>query len=250
MFAIHIGYGKVLYNTYLGKVAVVLRSLPIGGLTFVSAPRLPFYHLRFVFTYLAGPFVHLVFLLGMGPLWLQMRGASGSERSLVYLLLTNWLIANLVILVANLLPRQVSTPYGQTRSDGGQILNVLFPKLKNMEDRLARYYAVEAAEAARQDRLVDAERWIEQGLAQYPANSLMLNAAGLELLRSSLEKTDTTQEKASTMCYIAIGEARLGNQVEAQRYVRAARLLDPTCPFLERAVQEAGMESSRGVSAY
>ena len=61
---------------------------------------------------------------------------------------------------------------------------------------------------------------------------------GLELLRSSLEKTDTPKEKASTMCYIAIGEARRGSQAEAQRYVQAARLLDPQCAFLERTMQE------------
>jgi len=70
---------------------------------------------------------------------------------------------------------------------------------------------------------------------------------GLELLRSSLEKTDTPTEKASTMSYIAIGEVRIGNQLEAQCYVRAARLLDPKCPFLARAAQEAGMEGNGGV---
>lgn len=91
VFAIHIGYGKVLYSTYLGKIAVLFRRLPIGGLTFVSAPRLPFYHLRFGLTYLAGPFIHLTILLGMGPFWLQMRGAIGSDR------IARWLICYLPI---------------------------------------------------------------------------------------------------------------------------------------------------------
>ncbi len=332
VFAIHMGYGKVLVNTYLGKVAVVLRSLPLGGLTYISAPRLPFYHLRFGLTYLAGPFIHLAILLAMGPLWLQMGGLIGADRSPAFLLLTNWLIANLVVLVANLIPRRVDTSYGPIRSDGGQIVNALFHKPGNMEARLARYYATEAAEAARQDHLTDAEGWIEQGLAQYPTDPLMLNVAGyvffqagqwergrqvwlaqladgenlkpeikfmalnniafanlllndpalldeadrysteahknmpwmapirgtrgavlielnqpeegLELVRSSLEKTDTLKDKAYTMSYIAIGEARLGNQAEAARYVRAARLLDPKCPLLERAAREAGMASA------
>ena len=47
------------------------------------------------------------------------------------------------------------------------------------------------------------------------------------------------------MSYIAIGEARLGNRAEAQRFVRAARLLDPKCAFLERTAQEAGMEGAK-----
>lgn len=68
---------------------------------------------------------------------------------------------------------------------------------------------------------------------------------GLELLRSSLEKTDTSKDKASTMCYIAIGEARRGNQAEAQRYVQTARLLDPQYVFLERASREAGVGDNR-----
>ena len=334
VFAIQMGYGKVLFNTYLGKVAVVLRSLPLGGLTYISAPRLPFYHLRFGLTYLAGPFIHLAILLGMCPLWLKIGGVSGAAHSPVYLLLTNWLISNLVVLVANLIPRRVDTSYGPIRSDGGQILNALFHKPGNMEERLARYYATEAAEAARQDRQEEARQWIEQGLAQYPTDPLILNTAGyvffqagqwerarqvwlaqladaenlkpeikfmalnniafanllindpalldeadrysteahknmpwmapirgtrgavlielnqpevgLELLRSSLEKTDTPKDKAYTMSCIAIGEARLGNQADAQRFVRAARLLDPQCPFLERAAREAGMDSIQG----
>lgn len=332
VFSIQVGYGKILYHTYLGKIAVVLRSLPLGGLTYISAPRLTYPRLRFGLTYLAGPFVHLAILLGLGPLWFKMGGLWGADRSPAYLLLTDWLMANLIVLITNLIPRRVDTPYGPTRSDGGQILNALIHKPKDIAERLARYYATEAAEAARRDHLAEAEDWIEQGLAQYPSDPLMLSTAGyvffqagqwerargvwlaqlgdaeslkpeikymalnniafanllnndpalldeadrysseahknmpwmapvrgtrgavlielnkveegLELVRSSLEKTDTPKDKAQTMSYIAIGEARLGKQAEAARYVCAARLLDPKCPLLARAVREAGMASA------
>ncbi len=55
---------------------------------------------------------------------------------------------------------------------------------------------------------------------------------GLELLRSSLEKTDTPKEKASTMCYIAIGEARRRQSGRSAALCAGSlRLLDPDVHF-------------------
>jgi tetratricopeptide (TPR) repeat protein len=58
---------------------------------------------------------------------------------------------------------------------------------------------------------------------------------GLGLLKTSMTNALNPREKASTACMIAIGEHKRGDSSAAQKYLTAARQLDPECALLERA---------------
>jgi Tfp pilus assembly protein PilF len=61
---------------------------------------------------------------------------------------------------------------------------------------------------------------------------------GIELLKTSMARTPDNHGKASNACGIALGEIRRGNRSEAQKYLDAARKLDPQCQMIERVQRE------------
>jgi tetratricopeptide (TPR) repeat protein len=58
---------------------------------------------------------------------------------------------------------------------------------------------------------------------------------GLGLLHEAMAATESTSDKAQNACWIAMGEARMGNLIASQRYLDQARQLDARCNLLERA---------------
>jgi tetratricopeptide (TPR) repeat protein len=61
---------------------------------------------------------------------------------------------------------------------------------------------------------------------------------GLPLLRGAFGKHTNNRSKAADACYIALGEFRQGNRDAAQKYLDAARSLDPECPVIARIERE------------
>jgi tetratricopeptide (TPR) repeat protein len=62
--------------------------------------------------------------------------------------------------------------------------------------------------------------------------------AGMDLLSRALKKNNDAYNKAVNACYLALGEAQLGNREAAQLYLETARRLDRTCPVLKRIAKE------------
>jgi tetratricopeptide (TPR) repeat protein len=61
--------------------------------------------------------------------------------------------------------------------------------------------------------------------------------AGMELLRTALKKNKDAYNKAANACYLALGEAKLGNADAARKHLEMARELDAKCPVLERIAE-------------
>jgi hypothetical protein len=61
--------------------------------------------------------------------------------------------------------------------------------------------------------------------------------AGMELLRTALKKNKDAYNKAVNACYLALGEAGLGNVDAAKKHLEMARKLDAKCPVLERIAE-------------
>ncbi len=57
---------------------------------------------------------------------------------------------------------------------------------------------------------------------------------GIRLLRTALEKNKDPYNRAVNACFLALGEARRGDDAAAQRYLETAGKVDPSCPVLPR----------------
>lgn len=71
----------------------------------------------------------------------------------------------------------------------------------------------------------------------------------LRLLRDSMEQHDDPAGKAENACFIAIGEATLGNFVQSRRYLEEARKLAPKCFLLERAEAALAVRASASTAS-
>ena len=60
---------------------------------------------------------------------------------------------------------------------------------------------------------------------------------GLPFVRAALAGNETPQFKALNLCYIALGESKLGNATEAIQARSEAHKLDPDCILLEKVDQ-------------
>jgi hypothetical protein len=62
---------------------------------------------------------------------------------------------------------------------------------------------------------------------------------GIRLLRTALKKNESAYNRAVNACFLALGEARRGDDAAAQTYLETAGTLDPSCPVLPRIRAEA-----------
>lgn len=100
------------------------------------------------------------------------------------------------------------------------------------------------------DELLDeANRYSNEALALLPWMSAVQGTRGtvllalgriadaMPLLQKSFEQTTELHGKAQNACFLAMANARLGNDEKAAEYLRLARGYDPNCFLLERAAK-------------
>ena len=61
---------------------------------------------------------------------------------------------------------------------------------------------------------------------------------GIKLLQEAFEKHEQVPNKALNACNLAIAYARIGNRIQASKYLQLARQIDPKCPLLGRTEAE------------
>jgi tetratricopeptide (TPR) repeat protein len=61
---------------------------------------------------------------------------------------------------------------------------------------------------------------------------------GIGLLKNAMTRNPDPYGKALDACFIALGELRRGSRAKAEKYLEAARRLEPKCPLLERTQAE------------
>lgn len=141
------------------------------------------YHYRtklFAIT-LAGPLANAILMLGsLAVMGGRLTGFGSIVRHLAPLQM--FFIANLLIVIENLWPRQITTSFGKRPSDGKQLLEALKADPTRAAQNHAAGFALESAMCQEKKRFDEASSWLEKGLALYPDNLQLMITQGLNLL--------------------------------------------------------------------
>lgn len=320
VFAIYLGTGKMTRSFRLFGIRWFMSSLPFSGLTVAAGPDLPYYRWHMFLIYLAGPGLHV--LLTAFLAWML----SLQLHPFAYLAMQTGLWTNVFLFLSNIYPRKVATGLGIARTDGWAMLNIRSLKSDELQLQHAMYHALEATYAIDLNDKSTAQQWVEKGLALYPTNPHLINAAGfvyaqieeyakarenflkvldckenlsegikyiamnniaymnvmledasllaeadeysaqayknlswepimggtrgavlialgqidegITLLKKAMGNVINPRSKASNACMIARGEYKRGNLDEAQKYLSAARSLDPACSLIQHISRE------------
>ncbi len=191
VFRIHIGFGKPVFRTTLFGFETEFDALPLGGVVWVAPRSLGHYRARLFAFALAGPMANVILMV---VLLAAMGGNLTGLGSVVQRLapLEMFFIANLVIAITNLVPRQIDTTFGKRSSDGKQLLEALKADPARAEQNHAAGFTMESAFCQEKKQFDEAGAWLEKGLALYPDNLPLLTMKGLNLLHQ--QKLDGARE--------------------------------------------------------
>jgi tetratricopeptide (TPR) repeat protein len=176
VYAMVIGYGKTWLKGRLGEIDWEFRLIPLGGMTGIATPPGPFYRLRLFLALLAGPAVHLFLALLAG---LALAGTH--PASILHGFWQVFFYTNLGLLLISIYPEKVSSPYGETGTDGYKLLAIPFWKQEEIDRHTAAYFIQEGLRAIQRKDLPAAQRWLSEGQARYPGSLLMQNGLGFLL---------------------------------------------------------------------
>jgi tetratricopeptide (TPR) repeat protein len=261
-------FGKPIWTFQLGRCALVIRRVPLGGMTFAAHRNTRCLRLKEFLVVSAGPALHVV-LIHQG--WILFDYARDSYwPEWTEYLLAGFLLANAVSLVVTLWPTRYQSPLGSIESDGALLLKLPYLSQDEIAAFHIAYYALESVEQRRRGDFAAAEACCLAGLEQYPENETLLlhHAACLfdlgrydevrSLYRRLQEKPDVTAE---TQAYAAAGIACLNLFLrqddfltEADEYSRSAFAALPWLPdvqgirggvLIELGQIEAGIELLR-----
>jgi Tfp pilus assembly protein PilF len=149
IFWVGIGHGRPLLDTRLLRFRLKLNLIPFHGETVLASPTLDGLRLRWWLVNFCGPASHLAILLLMMFLggWASIRNSLGS-------LLTQpsafgiFFSLNGLLLIGGLLPlrRPLFSPQPRPPSDGYRLVTIPFLSPSSMEDLVATYNVLEAAD--------------------------------------------------------------------------------------------------------
>jgi len=182
VFKIYLGLGKTLTTRNVFGFETEFKVIPMMGLTFAAPKSKRWFKLkRFVFI-LAGPLTNLslaasvLMFIPASDLWNLGSIEHGVAAG------TDFFYANLLMVLTNLWPYQLNTPYGKIASDGKALWQCLFFKSDAIDRSHAWWYLMEGATAREKARYGDARAWLEKGLEIYPRNFALLNWLAIVLI--------------------------------------------------------------------
>ena len=121
-----IGFGRVLFNTYLLNAPMEIRSIPLEGFVQIAPKTLRLARLKHALIYFAGPGIELlaffIIMLMLGGLEQLFTISNDYTR----IALQSFAFAALAGAVINLIPLGIITKDGSTPNDGMGILLCLF----------------------------------------------------------------------------------------------------------------------------
>lgn len=178
VFTISIGsFGGIAYVARIFGYDVVLRTIPLGGSVLVAPKSTRFVRLRYLFVVFCGPLANAC-LIGLG----MQFGGSLNRQSTAYWALSVFVVANLVILAVNLVPRKVWCGNQKVSNDGLAMLTTPFMSRAVIEAWHRMYFFLEGLEARERGRFQEAKGWFERAAASAPENAATLNGLAVSLL--------------------------------------------------------------------
>ncbi len=249
VFKVYVGYGKTLFTRILLGFRTEFRSVPLGGFVLAAPTDASWFRLKQLAFIFAGPFANLL-LCTVSLLFVPLQEVwdfGGVLRRAVPGQV--FFYTNLVIFVQSLWPHTFNSPIGKLANDGKLLWQTLFAKADMIDNTLAARYALEAMDCHEKHQVSDALAWIEQGLANFPADFLLLNWRGILLLEQGeyeaardcfqllLARADGSPSvRALMLNNVAYVDALLGGSerlAEADRYSREAMSLIGWLPAVE-----------------
>ena len=182
VFKVYVGFGKTLFTGNLFGFQTDFRAIPLGGFVLAAPTNARLFRVKQLAFIFAGPlsnFLLCVVVLVFVPLQ-QLRDFGLLGRSLSPG--QAFLYANLFILLQNLWPHTFNTPIGKLASDGKLLWQTLFAKFDMVNNAMVARFALEGMYHHEKHQNAEALMWIEQGLANFPDNFLLLNWRGILLL--------------------------------------------------------------------
>jgi len=181
VFKLHVGLGRTLFTRKIFGFETEFKTIPMLGLAFATPRNKQYFRIKRFGFILAGPLTNLVlampwlFLIPASQIvdlnWLEQGIAPGRD----------FFYANLVVLLLNLLPFNVTTPYGKLPSDGKALWQCLFLKGESTDRAHASWYVMEGATAHQKSQYAEARDCFAKGLEIYPGNLLLVDWLGIVL---------------------------------------------------------------------
>jgi len=179
VYQIVIGIGKPLFKRRWFGILFDIRTIPIGGVTWMTPKDTRWFRTKRFLAVLAGPAVNIAMALGIV---IVLQG-SLTNFDLVDLpsaaLLFIW--ANLWVALANLWPHQSKTGFALP-SDGKQLLQTLSITKEGIQQAQALQFTFEAMICMEQSDRFGMRSWCDKGLALHPEDSHLLNLSGINHL--------------------------------------------------------------------
>lgn len=179
VFKIYIGSGKTLFFGKWFGFDVEFKTVPIGGLVITAHRTLRWLRAKHFAMVLAGPAANLLLAAAVWPLLDsdQLWSFRPLEQGLQFGLM--FFYANLLVLIENLWPHNLTTPLGVFPSDGKQLFLCFFLSRQTKELYHVSNFLLEATISHQQGDYAGARKWVEKGLALYPDNETLLNWLGV-----------------------------------------------------------------------
>jgi len=261
VFKVYVGFGKTLFTRNLFGFQTEFRAIPLGGFALATPTDARLFRLKQLAFIFAGPLANLL-LCAVALLFVPLHqlwdfGLLGQTLSPGQV----FLYANLFILVQNLWPHTFNTPIGKLASDGKLLWQTLFAKTDMVNNAMAARYVLEAMNHHEKQQNIEALTWVEQGLASFPDNFLLLNWRGILLLeqkhyqaagdcfKTLLARSDNSPAvRALMLNNVAYVDALLGGVerlAEADRYSQEAMSLIGWMPAVKGTRGTALLESGK-----
>lgn len=188
VFRIILGFGKTLFTIKTFGLTWEVKKIPLIGMTIVTHKSRHWFRLKQFIMIISGPLVNALFIIILFTT-ISSEFAFNDFVSKITLKF-NLLIANALVLLNNLWPRNIQTMYGKITNDGLTLFTILTRSQSKIDDNIALYYALEGNEHLRQKQWESAKKWYELGLSKFPNNPVCLN----ELAVLYLKKTGDYQK--------------------------------------------------------
>jgi len=229
IFLVIIGYGKTLFTRSVLGCEWEFRPFPIGGVTLIATRFSRFYRLRRFVMLLAGPLVHVIFIVIL--FWILPDGSLGSYSFIGMEPDIDFLLANTLLLVLNLWPYKITTAAGVIESDGLALITTPFSKQNKIEEHLATYYLLAAHKLSRLKQFVQAVSACEEGMRFNPdAVPLRVQLGVIFLSLNEFEKA-----RSSFTELLACKDIHLGQKMIILNNIAYTNLLSGRSDLIEES---------------
>lgn len=178
VYRIRIGTGRLLWKSNIGGIHLRVHAVPwSGGLTMYAPSSTRGVRLRRALVAIVGPALHGALLI---PIVLFGTGDPARLLSGVHVVL-DFAVANLFLLVVNLVPWRAPVVDGIFESDGLVLIKAPFLRGRELETFLMARHVTEAALLSEEGRFEEASQRAQEALSAFPDSLAARQNVGMML---------------------------------------------------------------------